>query len=258
MVAPAEHFGRVEALLPPGFEPCDPERLEASIALSASESGAYALSRDGRKLAEGLELEIAMKVLERELHSLVALEAPNHVFVHAGVVASGGVAAVLPGESLAGKTTLVAALVRAGAVYYSDEFAPLDRDGLVHPFAKPVSLRDDRFAQIDHPIDALGGVAGEKPLRVGAVVVTKYDQGAEWRPRQLTAGEAALALLSHTVPAQSRPAQVLRTITRSIEGALVVEGARGEAGTVAPLVLAELERASATERPRASARGLSR
>jgi hypothetical protein len=32
-----------------------------------------------------------------------------------------------------GKTTLVVALLRAGAHYYTDDFALLDGDGLVHP-----------------------------------------------------------------------------------------------------------------------------
>ena len=44
----------------------------------------------------------------------------------------------------------MAALVRAGAEYYSDEFAPLDAGGLVHPFAKPLSIRNERFVQVDH------------------------------------------------------------------------------------------------------------
>ena len=51
-----------------------------------------------------------------------------------------------------------------------------------------------------------------------------------------------LALLAHTVPAQSRPTQAVRTITRSLEHATVIESTRGEADTVVPLLL-ELARA---------------
>jgi hypothetical protein len=149
----------------------------------------------------------------------------------------------MPGASLAGKTTLVAALIRAGAEYYSDEFAPLGDDGFVHPFAKPLSLRNARYVQIDHDVGGLRGIVGEQPLPVGAVVVTRYEAGVEWRPRRLTSGEAILALMSHTVPAQSRPAQALRAISRSVESASTIESARGEADAVAPLVLAEVERA---------------
>ena len=65
----------------------------------------------------------------------VANYAPDRVFVHAGVVAWRGRALVLPGTSFAGKTTLVAELVRAGAIYYSDEYAVLDEQGRVHPYS---------------------------------------------------------------------------------------------------------------------------
>ena len=36
----------------------------------------------------------------------------------------------------------MAELLRAGAVYYSDEYAVVDPWGRVHPFAKPLSIRD--------------------------------------------------------------------------------------------------------------------
>ena len=51
----------------------------------------------------------------------------------AGVVGWENRAIVMPGASFAGKTTLVRAWLEAGATYYSDEFAVLDRAGRVHP-----------------------------------------------------------------------------------------------------------------------------
>jgi hypothetical protein len=244
VLVPPERLDRALLAIPPGSDACSPTELDATFTLAADAAGAYELTRNGATLARQLGLEIAFDVLERELRELVALRAPDHVFVHAGAVANDGAAIVMPGASFAGKSTLVAALVRAGAHYYSDEFAPLDADGLVHPFAKRLSLRSDRYVQTEHHVDALGGVTGARPVPVGAVIVTSYQEGAEWRPRRLTAGEAALALLSHTVPAQSRPAQALRTIGRALEGASLIEGGRGEAHAVAPLLLAELHRAA--------------
>jgi hypothetical protein len=241
-VRPPRLFDRVLAVLPPGSRPCPSTRLDATFGLCRDAAGTYELRRDGAPLAGNLELELALNVLEREVQALVALGAPDHVFVHAGAVAHRGAAIVIPGASLAGKTTLVAALVRAGAEYYSDECAPLDNDGLVHPYARPLSLRNELYVQVDHDVDLFGGTAGEEPVRVGAVIVTRYEEGAEWRPRRLTAGEATLALLSHTMVARSRPAQALRAIGRSIESASAVESPRGNADAVAPLLLAELER----------------
>jgi len=45
------------------------------------------------------------------------------------------------------------------------------------------------------------------------------------------------------VPAQSRPAQALHAINRAVDSATVLDAPRGEADAVAPLMLAELERA---------------
>ena len=243
LVAPSGQLGRVVAVVPPGSTRCSTTDLHATFALAADGDGTYELTRNGERLAGSLGLELALEVLERELRALVALRAPRHIFVHAGVVAHEGAAIVMPGATMAGKTTLVAALVRAGAEYYSDEFAPLDGEGLVHPFAKPLSLRDDRSVQTDHHVVDLGGVAGEEPVPVGAVIVTQYRAGAEWRPRRLTSGAAVLALLSHTVPAQSRPAQALHAINSAVDSATVLDAPRGEADAVVPLMLAELERA---------------
>ena len=148
---------------------------------------------------------------------------------------------VIPSASFAGKTTLVTALVKAGAVYYSDEFAVIDRDGLVHPYAKPLSVRGDGWRQTDHAVESFGGVAGDEPLPLGMIVITSYRPGAEWKPKRLSAGAGAMALLANAVPAQERPKEVMHAVSRAAEGAVVIESDRDEADAIAPLLLAELE-----------------
>lgn len=60
---------------------------------------------------------------------------------HAGVVESDGRALLFPAHMEAGKTTLVAGLVRAGLRYLSDELAAVDMDSLiVRPFPKALSI----------------------------------------------------------------------------------------------------------------------
>ncbi len=73
----------------------------------------------------------AIRQLASSLKLYVAEHARGQVFIHAGVVEWKGKAIVIPGRSHAGKTTLVAELLRAGATYYSDEFAVLESDGRV-------------------------------------------------------------------------------------------------------------------------------
>ena len=65
------------------------------------------------------------------------------VFVHAGVVGWRGRAIVIPGRTHTGKSTLVAALLEAGAVYYSDEMAIFDSDGRVRAFPVPLVMRQE-------------------------------------------------------------------------------------------------------------------
>ena len=96
------------------------------------------LYSDSGRLSRTLELEDLLQAWEADARLYVAEHAPRRVFVHAGVVAWKGRAILLPGPSYVGKSTLVMELVRAGAVYYSDEYAVLDARGRVHPFAQPV------------------------------------------------------------------------------------------------------------------------
>jgi hypothetical protein len=237
---------RVVDALPPGWRPCPRTGAETTFSIAIDRSGAWELIRDGTVLVRDLKLEAALDLLQTKLRQLVAVRAPRHIFVHAGAVAHNGRLIVIPGRSFAGKTSLVAALVRAGAIYYSDEFAVLDGDGLGHPFAKPLSLRRGLVAQTDHSVESLGGVAGVTPLPVGMVVVTRYRQGAEWNPRQLSVGDALLAVLANSVPAQTRPQQAMRTIARAIRHAcLLLDGDRDEADAIAPLLLSQVDRASA-------------
>ena len=148
----------------------------------------------------------------------------------------------MPGPTFSGKTTLVAELVRAGALYYSDDLAALDGEGLVHPYPKPLSIRADGFSQIDHDVMSLGGSVGAGAIPVGLIVFSQYRPGASWDPHDLSRGDGVLALLANTVPARERPEQALMALTRAVHGAVVLEGERGEAVEVVEQLLDTAER----------------
>ena len=121
-------------------------------------------------------------------------------------------------------------------------FAVIDRDGLVHPYAKALSVRDDgAWLQTDHAVESLGGVAGEEKLALGLVVITSYKPDAEWNPQRLSQGAGAMALLANAVPARERSEEVMEAISRAVGGSVVIQSDRGEADVVAPLLLRELE-----------------
>ena len=149
-----------------------------------------------------------------------------------------GRALVLPGRSCSGKTTLVAALVRAGATYFSDEYAVLDANGRVHAFPKPLSIRqyDGRGMQ-KCSAQSLGGKTATRSLPVGLVVVTRYRQGAHWRPRKISPAEGLLALLANAPTALTRSEDAMSTLKQVVTNAVTLRGNRPDADKVAPALL---------------------
>lgn len=197
---------------------------------------------DDSRIAGTPKLEQAINAFESDLQLFVAENAPRRVFIHAGVVGLRGKAIVIPGRSFSGKTSLVAALVKAGAIYYSDEYAVLDTLGRVHHYARPLSIREN--GHLEKPkkyrVETLGGRSGVKPLPVGMVVVSKYQAGARWRPRLLSEGEGALELMANTVSARRQPKAMLEAIRGVVSRAPVLKGVRGEAREIVEFILDRL------------------
>ncbi len=196
----------------------------------------------GTRLGRSRGLSRALPALESALRLKVAEASPERIFVHAGAVAWRGRAILVPGRSHSGKTTLVAALIKAGASYLSDEFALLDREGRVHPFAKPLTIRvggSDRHVRRRRAED-LGASVGQGALPVGLVAFADYRPGAVWQPTALTHGQGVLEMLAHTVAARRRPEAALEALDRALAGATLLRGARGEADVAACRLLETL------------------
>lgn len=241
---------RVAQRLPPGWTPIDSPFVDYLFSFRLGGAGARPNVRNYTLLYAGLaqrirtmDTDAALDVLESDLQMYVAEFARDRVFVHAGVVGWNGRAIVLPGRSFAGKSTLVAALLRAGATYYSDEYAVLDDHGNVHPYPRRLSLRQPDGPQRRRCTAAdLGAEAGDSPLPVGLVAVTRYRAGGCWRPRELSAGRAVLDLMHNTIPAERAPDRVLGPLERVSVSARAVAGVRGEADETAAAILSELDR----------------
>jgi hypothetical protein len=201
------------------------------------------LYRGGRALAHTDSLEKLLDAFESDLRLYVATWALRRVFVHAGVVGWQGRAVLLPGPSGSGKTRLVAALVRAGATYYSDEYAALDEHGRVHPYLKPLFMREEGMARGKRcPVEELDGRSGTKALPAGLIAFTRHSHGVAWKPYPLSPGRAMLGLLANTVPVRRKPEAALAAVRRVCSEALALEGPRGEAEDVARWLLSRVER----------------
>ncbi len=195
-----------------------------------------------RLLAQCQDFSQLLTTFEKHAELSTALHARERLFVHAGVVGWQGQAIVIPGRSMSGKTTLVKALVEAGAVYYSDEFAVLDKHGRVHPYPIPLSIRREG-EQMGHktPVASLGGQTGVESLPVGLIAVTRYRPQAVWRSRRLSPGEALLALMDNTVAARRAPDYSMPILKQAVINALALKSERGEAEDLARHLLAELK-----------------
>jgi hypothetical protein len=196
-------------------------------------------------MVESPRLSEVLEYFESDTQMFVAEMARPYVFVHAGVVAWRGRAIVIPGRSFTGKSTLVYELVRAGAAYYSDEYAVLDASGRVHPFPRPLALRaSGARAAEKRSVESLEGKVGLAPVPVGLVVATEYHQGAAWQPQRLSEGLGVLEMLANTVPARTNPEQALSTLEATLQSASVLKGPRGEAADEASRILAAHEELS--------------
>jgi hypothetical protein len=135
------------------------------------------------------------------------------LLVHAGAVSSpDGAGVLLLGDSGAGKTTLVAALVQDGYGLLSDEAGVIDpADGRLHPWPRPLGFKPGtqalpRFGPaLDGSIRARDGsaIVVASSLRSGAlgdschvrhVLDYRYEEGATTSLRELSGAEAVVAI----------------------------------------------------------------
>jgi hypothetical protein len=229
----------------PGAELTDGGQADAvlSVQLGRSAEGEtrYEIVENGTVLSAVSGLEAAASAVESWAQLTVATLARELVFVHAGVVSWKDRAIVVPGRSLSGKSTLVLSFVERGAGYYSDEYAIFDSEGRVHPYWRLPKLRVGSDQKVASSL--LGGTlsgAPPKPIPLGWVLISRYEAGSQWYPRQLSCGRTLLGLLDNAVPLRCRPEQSVKVLARAVKNAQGFEGMRGEAAGFADRVLASL------------------
>ncbi len=163
---------RVHRLLVPFSTPL--ESVEATTQFLLRQDppdGFCSLLRDGKQLLSSAAGETVINLLLSELNR----EALNRFVgfaVHAGVVSAGGKVLAFPGASGCGKSTMVAACLRAGMSYVSDEALCYDPERLrIVPYPRPIRLSTSAGQAPARPAPQLGSIANE-------VNVTADDLGA--------------------------------------------------------------------------------
>ena len=176
-------------------------------------------------------------VLESDLHLHVAEFSSPWIFLHAGAVGWKGRAIVLPGRSFVGKSTLVAALLRAGATLFSDEYAVLDGAGQVHPYPRRLSLRRPGATPLRCPPEALGSATAVGPAPIALIALLTFDSGRSGELEKLSPGKAVLHLLLNAVPVRRRQHAVIELLSSIASRVPVWHGQRGEADAAAARLL---------------------
>ena len=199
----------------------------------------HLLFRGGALISAAYNLEPVLGALESELDRRLAEQAaPDRIFIRAGVVGWRGRAIVIVGPPQSGTSTLVAALLRAGGLYYSDHYAVLDPAGQVHPYARPLWLCTGSFANpVRYRAEELGARSGTQPLPVGTVVFAHYRPRTQSHFMPLARGAVSGELMANAACAALYPQQTQAAIGKALAGAWVLKGERGEAEGIVDLLL---------------------
>src|ERR1044072_1166512 len=158
------------SLAPPIWRPSLSPRVERQFSLMVGTMGRrkngrslHHLYEDRQLVASTADVDSILEILKTQLKAYLAEMARRRVFIHAGNIGWQGKMIIVPGRSFSGKTSLVAELVKAGATYYSDECAVIDKAGRAHPYTAPLAFRETRFfKQKKCQPEKIGGNKGGK------------------------------------------------------------------------------------------------
>lgn len=105
----------------------------------------------GRDAIDVRSVEALAPAVKQLLRERAVENYPFLLSIHAGVVAFGDTCVLLPAQAGSGKTTLTAALARAGATYFSDEIGLVNADNLdVIPVPLSLTIKDGSVAPLRH------------------------------------------------------------------------------------------------------------
>ncbi len=216
------------------------DRTEAThVFLITKPRGEFRVDRNGEFLSEGGEEAGFFDYFEAIVRVLIAEHAVELVFLHSGAVVWNGKAIIFPANSFSGKSTIVAEFVRRGAIYYSDEYAILDKLGQLHPFPRLISLRDftDGFRRNDVSAESIGGDIGVNPIPVSYVMLLQYQANARFAPQILSHGNGLLQLIPQAISLRFKSKFTLEVLNTVANNAIVLKSLRGEAkNTVAKII----------------------
>lgn len=230
--APGQVLDALITSIAPFASPAEREEPDATLDAVPLPDGTWIVRSDSIHLddheAAG-ERHLRAVLIDR-LHSLFAEHARGVLFVHAGAFRIGSVVVVAPGRSRAGKSSLVAEALRRGAEYFSDDFAVIDPDGLVHPYPRLLGLRVPSGARRHVAAREFGADVAAEPAPVDIVLSTTFvSPGTVWSPVVISGSRATLPIVANTVRVRLDPSSVAHMAAAVARRATTLVGERGEA-----------------------------
>lgn len=231
------------SFFPMPLRACKPNKEAALFRVVKEGNGYRFFSPHGNSGSIPTE-DSVIKQVRTHVRISVAANAPNHVFLHAGALDLGGKALILPADSRSGKTTLVRALLDAGASYLSDEYAVLNRNGEVVPFPKPLSVRGIEGPDVQTDVHAsdIGAEITREPVPVGWVLLSRYRNRGRWNPIRMSPLEGRLQVIPHAIGMVNRPDFTLKILEKAFKNAVFLKSDRGEASGVATKIIQTLDK----------------
>jgi hypothetical protein len=209
------------------------------LSISSSDEGGgeirWAVHLDAVRLIRTEAKSIAFQHLLWEANRHAIDETRDLALVHASAAVVDGRAIVLPGPMGAGKSTLAAALVQAGAGYLPDEIVAIDPGTrLVVPYPKYLSLGPALAHLVpDRPVSQRSFVGDQllvspevirpdavaAPAPPGVVVFPRYRPGATTTVDPLRPAAALAALAQHAFHLETDGPRVLATFADTVQQA---------------------------------------
>lgn len=206
-------------------------RLGSSVHLRVDrvDGGCYRLTVDSVEVLSTTDTaELILGVLkaidEAVVYRLQSLKA-----VHAGAVVFENRAILIPGSTHAGKSSIVAELLRRGATLLSDEYALIDEAGRVHSYPRPMLLRDSCMRQSPVLPAELGSDYVKNPVSVGWILALEYRHSSDWSVQEVPQSEALMILLRNTPHSMAESPAMVDFFLRAVSAAKCYAGQRGDA-----------------------------
>jgi HprK-related kinase A len=191
------------------YEPClvgqqdGPRHVFILRSHTSSETPSVSLYRDGRAIVRRAPAGLAIARVVWEVNRGVVEEAQNQLLLHAAAAERDGRVVLLAGPEGSGKSTLVAALVRSGLRYVTDETVAVELPGVtIAPYPKPIAL--DRGS-----LESLGDLSAAVPSTLATGLEQRLVPAQAIRPDAVASagGVASLLVLPAYRPGRPTSAQ---------------------------------------------------